>query len=342
MPDKLNEKEQHKLYVINQAIAHKITNDQAAKKLQLSLRQIKRLKQQVKILGEKAVVHKLKGESSNHHIDETIKTKAIEIIKNFYRDFKPILAAEKLQELHEITITSQTARVWMTKAGIWKLRRRNKSGEHRCWRPRKEYFGEMEQFDGCYHYWFEKRFIDALGNPIEVCLLASIDDATGEIKACFAANEGVVAVFTFFKKYILEKGKPKSVYLDKFSTYKINHKSAVDNTELMTQFQRAMKDLGINPIPANSPQAKGRIERLFDTLQDRLVKEMRLAKINNPDAGNKFLVDVFMPKFNKRFSVIPTKEGDLHESLTNEDKKNLNRIFSIQSTRTINNQQFQI
>jgi hypothetical protein len=104
----------------------------------------------------------------------------------------------------------------------------------------------------------------------------------------------------------------------------------------MTQFQRAMKDLGINPIPANSPQAKGRIERLFKTLQDRLIKEMRLAKIKNPEEGNKFL-ETFIPKFNKKFSVIPAKEGDVHEPLTREDKKNLNRIFSVQSTRTVNN-----
>jgi hypothetical protein len=152
MPDKLNEKEQHKLYVINKAIAHEITNDQAAKKLQLSLRQVKRLKQQVKLLGEKAVVHKLKGESSNHHIAGAIKTKAVEIIKDSYVDFKPVLAAEKLQELHGITITSQTARVWMTEAGIWKPRKQKKTGEYHSWRPRKEYFGEMEQFDGSYHY----------------------------------------------------------------------------------------------------------------------------------------------------------------------------------------------
>lgn len=196
----------------------------------------------------------------------------------------------------------------------------------------------MEQFDGSYHYWFENRFIDEQGDPIEVCLLASIDDAAGEItKAVFADNEGVIAVFTYCKEYVLELGKPKSIYLDKFSTYKINHKSAVDNTDLMTQFQRAMRDLGINPIPANSPQAKGRIERLFDTLQDRLVKEMRLAKINTPSEGNKFLKENFIPKFNKKFCVVPAKTGNVHEPLSRTDKKNLNRIFSVQSTRIINN-----
>jgi hypothetical protein len=334
----LTEKEQHKLTIINKAIAHEITNDQAAKKLQLSVRQIKRLKQQVKLLGQQAVVHKLKGEKSNHHIEDVIKTKAVEIIKNSYADFKPILAAEKLEEVHGITITAQTARMWMTEAGIWKSRRKKNTGEHRSWRPRKDYYGEMEQFDGSYHLWFEDRFLDEQGDPIEVCLLAAIDDAKGEItKAQFAANEGVIAVFTFYKAYVLEKGKPGIIYLDKFSTYKINHKSAVDNSELMTQFQRAMQDLGINPIPANSPQAKGRIERLFKTLQDRLIKEMRLSKINTPEEGNRFLNEDFIPKFNKKFGVVVAKTGNLHEPLSKEDKKNLNRIFSVQSKRTINN-----
>ena len=334
----LTEKEQQKLTIINKAIAHEITNDQAAKKLQLSVRQIKRLKQQVKLIGQQAVVHKLKGEKSNHHIETAIKTKTLEIIRASYADFKPILAAEKLSELHGISITAQTARIWMTEAGIWKSRRKKKTGEYRSWRPRKDYFGEMEQFDGSYHYWFEDRFVDEAGNLIEVCLLASIDDAKGEItKAVFAANEGVIAVFTFCKAYVQSLGKPKHIYLDKFSTYKINHKSAVDNSELMTQFQRAMQDLGINPIPANSPQAKGRIERLFKTLQDRLIKEMRLSGINTPEEGNRFLQEDFIPKFNKKFGVVPAKTGDLHEPLSKEDEKNLNRIFSVQSTRTINN-----
>ena len=337
MPDKLNEKEQHKLYVINKAIAHEITNDQAAKKLQLSVRQIKRLKQQVRQMGEKAVVHKLKGEASNHSFDQYKKTQAIEKIKKNYTDFKPTFATEKLEENHDIKVSRETTRLWMIDAGLWKPRKQKKTGDYRSWRPRKQHYGELEQFDGSYHYWFENRFVDQQGDPIEVCLLASIDDATGEItKACFAANEGVIAVFTFFKEYVLRKGKPKHIYLDKFSTYKINHKSAVDNSELMTQFQRAMKDLEINSIPANSPQAKGRIERLFKTLQDRMIKEMRLAKINNPEEGNKFL-EIFVPKFNKKFSVVPAKEGDVHEPLTKEDNNNLNRIFSVQSIRTVNN-----
>lgn len=335
---KLNVKEQEKASILHSAIMGKITNAQAAKQLRLSIRQVQRAKAGVRKGGAHAVVHKLKGRSSNHAFPEDTKLKAIETISNKYADFKPGFAQEKLQTIHDMQMTSQTIRVWMTEAGIWKTRKQKNSGIHRSWRPRKEYFGEMEQFDGSYHLWFENRFIDQFGNPIETCLLACIDDATGKItKATFAPNEGVHAVFTFWKAYVEEWGKTLSIYLDKFSTYKINHKVAVDNSDLMTQFGRAMQELQIYLITANSPQAKGRIERLFGTLQDRLVKEMRLAQINTPEDGNKFLKEIFIPKFNDKFAVTPEKTGSVHNSLTPTDKNNIDRIFSIQSIRVINN-----
>jgi len=187
------------------------------------------------------------------------------------------------------------------------------------------------------HYWFEKRFVDEKGNPIEVCLLAAIDDATGRItKAVFAANEGVHAVLTFWREYILEHGKPVGIYLDKFSTYKINHKTAVDNAELMTQFQRVLQTIGIERVIANSPEAKGRVERLFQTLQDRLVKEMRLAKINRPEEGNKFLENSFIPRFNEKFAVVATKDGNVHRPLQMTERTKLHHIFSIHEIRRIN------
>jgi len=333
-----NSKEQEKATILESAIMGRISNAQAAKQLRLSVRQVKRAKAGIRKEGTVAVVHKLKGRVSNHAFPEDVKAKAVETIKNNYNDFKPGFAQEKLQTIHDMGMTSQTIRVWMTEAGIWKTRKQKNIGVHRSWRARKEYFGEMQQFDGSYHLWFEGRFVDQLGNPIGVCLLASIDDATGKItKAVFAANEGVHAVFTFWKEYVEEWGKTLSIYLDKFSTYKINHKAAVDNSDLMTQFERAMQDLNIYLISANSPQAKGRIERLFGTLQDRLVKEMRLAQINTPEDGNKFLKEVFISKFNDKFAVTPAKAGSVHNSLTSTDKNNINRIFSIQSERVINN-----
>jgi transposase len=329
-------REEEKLAVINDCLSGKITKGQAATMLGISTRQIKRLKKNVRAHGAEAVVHGLKGKLGNHHIEQAVKEKALKTIRETYADFKPTFATEKLDENHNIRISPETTRRWMSMEKLWKPRKQKKAG-YRSWRPRKEHYGELQQFDGSYHYWFENRFLDANRDPIEVCLLAAIDDATGQItKAAFMANEGINAVFTFWKEYIEEKGKPVAIYLDKFSTYKINHKAAVDNKDLLTQFQRAMRQLGITPIPANSAQAKGRIERLFSTLQDRLVKELRLAKINTPTDGNTFIKKIFISKFNEKFAVIPAREGDVHRPLLQAEKDMLPHIFSVHTTRRVN------
>lgn len=332
----LTEKEQNKLNVISASIEKRITNKQAAIQLKLTVRQLQRLKAAVKTSGTAAVVHKLKGKSSNHRIESGIKNKLLEEIKINYSDFKPGFATEKLQEKYAATPTPQTVRIWMSKVGLWKVRKQ-KAIVYRSWRPRKEYFGQLVQFDGSYHHWFEDRLIDTDGNPAEVCLLAAIDDATGTItKASFGANEGVVTVFQFWSDYVQSIGKPIAIYIDRYSTYKINHKAAVDNSELVTQFGKAMQTLSIELIFANSPQAKGRVERLFKTLQDRLVKELRLANINTVFGGNRFLEEVFLPKFNNRFSVVAAEDGDVHQGLTEGDKVKLKSIFSVQSQRHVN------
>jgi hypothetical protein len=330
-------KEQERLTVIEKAIAGKITNELAAIQLKLSIRQIKRLKKKVREEGKKTIIHSLKGKQSNHHITDDVKEKTIKIITKTYADFKPTFATEKLGENHAIHISKETTRLWMIEKGLWKTRKQKK-GNYRSWRPRKDHYGELQQFDGSYHHWLEKRYCDEKGNPIEMCLLASIDDATGKItKACFAENEGVIAVYTFWKGYVVRLGKPSGIYLDKFSTYKINHKAAIDNHDLLTQFEKAMRQLNIPLIKANSPQAKGRIERLNQTLQDRLVKEMRLANIVTPEEANIFLEEIFIPKYNKQFAVAPSKAGDAHTALQKQEEKQLNHIFSIKETRRVNN-----
>lgn len=333
---KLTPAEQEKLAILTAAIERKITNAHAARQLRLSIRQVQRAKANIRNDGSEGVIHGLKGKPSNHRYSKEEKRNVLTVIKQQYADFRPGFATEKLQETQQIPITSQTIRIWMAEVGLWKIRKQ-KEVTYRSWRPRKEYFGELQQFDGSYHYWFEDRYKDALGNPIEVCLLAAIDDATGKItKASFAKNEGVHAVFTFWKAYVEELGKPLSIYLDSFSTYKINHRNAVDNKELMTQFERANRELGIQLITAHSPEAKGRVERLFGTLQDRLVKEMRLAGINIPEDGNRFLAEAFLPKFNERFTVVSAKEGNVHKPLLQSEREQLSHIFSIQLTRRIN------
>ncbi|MGH2611597.1 MAG: ISNCY family transposase, partial [Rhabdochlamydiaceae bacterium] len=336
MAQPLTQREQEKLDIITHCLSGKLTKTQAALMLGMSTRQVKRLKSSVRKDGASAVIHQLKGKQSNHHIDEDIKKKALAVIKEKYTDFKPTFATEKLEEQHDIKISYGTTRLWMIEDKLWKPRKQKQTDYH-AWRPRKEYYGELQQFDGSYHMWFEKRYCDANGDPIEVCLLAAIDDATGQItQATFSANEGVHAVFTFWKAYIQDMGKPLHIYLDKFSTYKINHKAAEDNKELITQFQRALQDLTIDLIFAHSAQAKGRVERLFGTLQDRLVKEMRLAAITTPEEGNVFLKEVFLPQFNEKFSVVSAMEGDVHRPLLLQEKEQLTHIFSVKNTRRVN------
>ena len=169
-------------------------------------------------------------------------------------------------------------------------------------------------------------------------MLASIDDATGKITdAKFDHNESVEAVFTFWWEYVEANGIPSEIYLDKFSTYKINHPAAVDNVELMSQFKRAMKELGTNLISAHTAQAKGRVERLFETLQDRLVKEMRLSCINTIDGANIFLKEKFIPWFNSRYAVVPKLADDCHRALDIGTRSKLGGIFSKHYIRGINN-----
>lgn len=327
----MTSREAERYDIINKLINKKISGPDAAKQLNLSVRQTKRLKARVIKEGIQGIIHQLRGKSGNNKIDESILEKSKRIIRKKYPDFGPTLAAEKLMEIHKINLGVTTVRKLMIGEDLFKPKPRKQNKEYRAWRERKECFGEMEQFDGCYHHWFENR-------GEEVCLLASIDDAAGRItKLKFGASESVQEVFGFWKGYLEAKGKPVAIYLDKYSTYKVNSKNAGDNQELLTQFQRACNDLNINLITAHSPQAKGRVERLFETLQDRLVKELRLKKISDIETANKFLEETYIQDFNNRFSVIPAKDIDLHKSLTEKNKNDLDKIFSVQSRRQVKN-----
>lgn len=317
--------------IINQLIEKQINGTIAAKLLGLSVRQTKRLKARVVKEGAQGILHRNRGKESNRKIKSAILEKAKKLLKENYSDFGPTFAQEKLEEIHKIKMSVESVRTIMTEEELWKPKVRRENGEYRTWRPRKECYGEMQQFDGSYHKWFEDR-------GEELCLLASIDDATGKItRAVFEDNEGVHAVFRFWRTYVEKLGKPLAVYLDRYSTYKVNHKNATDNHELLTQFQRASKELGIRLISAYSPQAKGRIERLFGTLQDRLVKELRVRGISDVETANKFLEEVFIPEFNARFSVVSAKQDDLHRPLSESEKNILSSIFSVRSTRIVNN-----
>jgi transposase len=326
----LTEEELFKFETITKLIGGTVTIKQVREQLDLSIRQIKRLKRNVVKFGAAGAAHGLRGKPSNNRTAQVALVKAPALLKEKYPDFGPTFAAEKLRGTHDVSLSKERVRQLMVELGLWKPKPRKENSQYRAWRPRKEWFGSMEQFDGSYHRWFEDR-------ADECCLLASIDDATGRItRAKFGQSESVREVSSFWKGYVLMHGKPIAIYLDKFSTYKINHKNAVDNHELMTQFQQMMKTLDVRLVSAHSPEAKGRIERLFGTLQDRLVKELRLAGISTIPEANTFL-ETFIPKFNAQFGVAAAEEGDLHRPLTGNEKENLDAIFSVQSMRRVRN-----
>lgn len=328
----ITSKEMDRYNVIKRLINNKISEEAARKLIGLkSTRQIRRIKKRVIKENIKGIIHNARGKVSNRKFDDDFVKKIIEIITEKYSDFKPTFASEKLLENHNIKINKESLRQIMAKNGLWKIKSRKKPKNHHEWRERMPNFGEMQQFDGSYHLWLENRYGE------ELCLLLAVDDATGRIThAKFDKNEGTVAVFKFWLEYFEIHGLPISIYMDKFSTYKINHKCAVDNKNLKTQFQRAMDQVGVKTITANSPEAKGRVERMNATLQDRLVKELRLANISTVEDANKFLKD-YIPKFNNKFAVVPQKNENLHKEINKKTKRLLHQIFSIQSQRKVNN-----
>ena len=331
----MTSKEARRYDIIKELISGKINGTDASKKLGLSVRQIKRIKAKVIKLRIKGIIHGNRGKSGNRKIDKITTEKAKKMLHDKYYDFNPLLAQEHLGNDDNIKVSKETVRQWMINENLWRPKRKGTIKKH-VWRERKDNYGEMEQFDGSYHNWFEGRNTKELGE--EQCLLLSVDDAKGTItRAELAKNEGVEAVFKFWDGYFKEKGLPTSIYLDKFSTYKVNHKNAVDNKELMTQFERAMKQLNVRVIHANSPQAKGRVEKMNGTLQRRLVKEMRLNNINTIAEANRYLKEIFIPKFNNQFGVVAKKKSNLHRKLNEKQRIELERILSIQSERSINN-----
>lgn len=326
----MSQKEIKKYDIIKKLINKELKELETAKLLNLTTRHIRRLKKLVKEKGAKGLVHGNRGKKSNREIPEKEKSEIIDLLHKHYYDFGPLLASEKLEELHGIKRDKSTIRSIMINENLWKPKNKKKE-KHREWRQRKSNFGEMIQYDGSYEYWFKDR-------NEKICLLASIDDANSMVFAKFDEHEGVEPTFNFWIDYLKRFGKPYSVYVDRFSTYSMNHKLAKENPDTLTQFQRAMeKELNVEIIHAKSPEAKGRVERLFRTLQDRLIKELRLNNISTIDEANKFLEKDFLPRFNAKFMVEARTKANLHKQLTKQEKNKLDSVFSRQYERTIRN-----
>ncbi len=238
-----------------------------------------------------------------------------QLLRSKYPDFGSTFASEKLEELHVISRDPKTIKRVQLNLGLFVQKRRSEKVRHLTWRKPRSVFGELAQFDGSYHNWFEGR-----GGIVEACLLLAVDDATTKILyAEFAEHEGVLPVMDFWLRYAGILGIPKAVYLDRFSTYSMNHKLAKENPDTLTQFERASKEIGMEVIHAQSSQAKGRVENKFGTLQDRLVKELRLRNISTVKEANEYLLKIFIPAFNKRFGRTAEKEGDLHRKPSSKE-----------------------
>lgn len=315
--------------IVQRLLHGQLTTATAAKQLRLTDRHTKRLKAKARKSGLLALLHGNRGKPSPNRLPDSERKRIVALVSEKYLDFTPTFAAEKLSEVNGITHDPKTIQSVLIEAKVWTKPVKRKKEQHRSWRERRPAKGDLVQFDGSYEHWFEER-----GG--ESCLLAAIDDATGEVvHAMFDYNEGVAPVCGFWEAYLIKNGKPLAIYLDKFSTYRMNLPTARENADTLTQFQRAMQELRIEVIHANSPQAKGRVERLFQTLQDRLIKELRLNNISNIETANQFLTKKFIPAFNAKFAVEPRTKADHHRQLIQRESSNLSAILCRQEERTV-------
>lgn len=303
----------------------RLTQKEAARMLSLSVRQVKRLYRAYKAQGARGLVSRRRGQPSNNRLSAETQQKAIDLIYEHYRDFGPTLAHEKLTEKHKLRISRESVRRIMIAEGLWKVKRAKKPSTHQM-RERRACFGELVQIDGSDHDWFE-------GRGPKCTLLVYIDDATGQLlELWFVPDETTFAYFEATRHYVERFGRPVAFYSDKHGIFRVNQEQTLGLGSGLTQFGRAMQELDIQIICANTPQAKGRIERANQTLQDRLVKELRLLGISDIDSANAYLPG-FRQDFNRRFAVAPRSHHDAHRPLLKSD--NLDLILTHQKTGTL-------
>lgn len=301
----MSERELQRIEVLSKVIERRMTAVSAAHVLALSVRQVQRLLKTFQADGAPALRHKARGQRSNNRIADGVRDYALELVRECYHDFGPTLAAEMLADQHGLVVSRETLRSWMAEAGIW-LSRKQRRAFHQP-RLRRESYGELVQIDGSEHRWFEDR-----GDPCT--LLVFIDDATSKLlQLRFVRSESTFSYFEALELYLKAHGCPVAFYSDKHAVFRVAKVEARAGRG-MTQFGRALCELNIEILCANSSQAKGRVERANRTLQDRLVKELRLAGIDTIDAGNAFLPD-FIARFNAKFAKSPTRPDNLHRPL---------------------------
>ncbi|MEZ5768123.1 MAG: ISNCY family transposase [Paracoccaceae bacterium] len=320
----MSERELNRVEVLAQVADGLLTVETAANMLGLSRRQVFRLLKRYRTSGAAAIRHKARGRPPNNRIHRAKHDYALALIKESYADFGPTLAAEMLADHHGVTVSRETLRKWMIEDGLW-LSRAQRRRFHQP-RLRRDCQGELVQIDGSDHHWFEDR--------APACtLLVFIDDATSRLMHLeFVASESTFSYFGALERYLAAHGRPVAFYSDKHSVFRLARQEA-SSGHGMTQFGRALNALNIEILCANSSQAKGRVERANRTLQDRLVKALRLAGISDMEAANAFLPD-FMARHNARFAKAPRRPDNLHRAL-NVEPDRLRDILCLRDERYV-------
>ncbi len=316
-------KELDRLQIIRDSVSRQITQEQAADRIGISIRQVKRLVQRYRIEGPQGLISRRRGQRPNNAFTSEFRTLVISLVRDKYPDFGPTFACEKLREVHGLALSAETLRKWMVEEGLWRERRRKIARIYQR-RQRRPCYGELIQIDGSPHDWFEER------GP-RCTLIVFIDDATSALMALrFAPAETTRAYMETLRDYLDKYGRPLALYSDRHSIFRVNNPEREGE---LTQFTRAIKTLGIEPIHANSPQAKGRVERANQTLQDRLVKELRLRNISDIESANLWLSE-FVKDYNSRFASIPRENGNAHREILHSPEE-LNYILCYQSRRVL-------
>jgi transposase len=312
----MSSKEADRLKIISQVETRALSVEEGSELIGISRRQIYRILKKIKAEGTRGIIHKLRGKKSNRGYPEKLKKEVVKIYEQQYWDYGPTLFSEELVKSYKISVDHETIRKWLRAEAITTSMRKKRP--HRKKRERRSCFGELLQFDGSHHDWFE-------GRCPECCLINCVDDSTGKVYLKFAVSENTQDVLLTLWEYVNKYGIPRSIYTDKYSVYKAEGK--------LTDFGRAMKELNIETIFANSPQAKGRVERVNRTLQDRLVKALRREGISNIAEANKYVQKKFINEYNSRFAINP-EVPDTHRRTIDYDLKN---IFCYKTSRQVRN-----
>src|ERR1700726_1350507 len=322
----MSKRELNRIDILARLDGGRLTTAAAADLMRITLRQTHRLLKRYRDGGASAITNRRRGRPSNNRLPDVVRDHAIALVREHYADFGPTLAAEKLGERHDVRVSRETLRGWMRRAGIWlprAERRRIQQPRHR-----REHFGELIQIDGSDHRWFEDR-------AAPCTLLVFIDDATSRLMELrFFPSESTFSYFKALKSYLQHHGKPVAFYSDKHSIFRVSREDAASG-DGMTQFGRALSELNIEILCANTSQAKGRVERAHHTLQDRLVKELRLAGISTIEAANTFLPS-FVANYNGRFAKLPARDKDLHRLL--DPRQDLDEVLCWREQRQVSHQ----